>query len=111
MLPSQSNGPGSAARFMFPRYSRGQPEPDYELHRVLPTPQCPVNCCQVSTTVMSYRSLITWSFMSNRYLRGVPFGWPLRLWRPWAVALSVLAAVFFVLDSLNMRREDAAGYG
>jgi len=41
----------------------------------------------------------------------VPFGWPLRLWRPWAVALSILAAVFFVLDSLNMRREDVAGCG
>ena len=56
-------------------------------------------------------SILTLVRVLNRYLRGVPFGWPLRLWRPWTVALSVLAAVFFVLDSLNMRREDAAGCG
>ncbi len=62
---------------------------------------------------MSLRSclILTMTLVPNRYLRGVPFGWPLRLWRPWAVALSVLAAVFFVLDSRNMRREDAAGCG
>ena len=54
------------------------------------------------------RGLKTITFV-RRYLRGVPFGWPLRLWRPWAVALGVLASVFYVLDSLNLRREEAAG--
>ena len=41
------------------------------------------------------------------FLRGVPFFWPLRLWRPWAVALGSLATVFFLLDSLALRREPA----
>ncbi|MDR1146067.1 MAG: sodium:proton antiporter [Verrucomicrobiales bacterium] len=39
------------------------------------------------------------------YLRGVPFFWPLQhLLAPWAVALTLLLTVFWVLDRRNFRR-------
>jgi Na+/H+ antiporter NhaD/arsenite permease-like protein len=39
------------------------------------------------------------------FLRGVPFGWTLRLVAPWAVVNGVLLAIFFVLDRLIARRD------
>ncbi len=43
------------------------------------------------------------------FLRGVPFGWVLEhCWQAWALALGLLLAVFFVMDSLNFRRAPVA---
>jgi Na+/H+ antiporter NhaD/arsenite permease-like protein len=42
------------------------------------------------------------------YLQGVPFFWTLNLLVPWAMALSLVLAVFFVWDTLAYRRETAA---
>ena len=42
------------------------------------------------------------------YLKGVPFFWVLRnVWLIWLVAVGLLLAVFFVLDTLNFRRAPA----
>jgi Na+/H+ antiporter NhaD/arsenite permease-like protein len=41
------------------------------------------------------------------YLRGVPFFWTLQhLWQPWLFAVSVLLVVFFVLDTIEYRKEE-----
>src|SRR5512133_3247174 len=40
------------------------------------------------------------------FLRGVPFGWTLRLWGEWAFVNGVLLAVFFAVDSTLFRKED-----
>lgn len=43
------------------------------------------------------------------FLRGVPFGWVLEhCWQAWALALGLLLAVFFIMDSLNFRRAPQA---
>ncbi len=42
------------------------------------------------------------------YLQGVPFFWTLNLFVPWAMALSLVLAVFFVWDTLQYRRETPA---
>ena len=39
------------------------------------------------------------------YLRGVPFDWTLTLWKEWAVLGGVLLAVYFVWDSVMVKRE------
>ena len=40
------------------------------------------------------------------YLKGVPFFWVVtRVWHIWALALGLLLAVFFVIDSLSFRKE------
>jgi Na+/H+ antiporter NhaD/arsenite permease-like protein len=39
------------------------------------------------------------------FLRGVPFGWTLSLWRPWLFVNGVLLAVFFLADTVLLRRE------
>lgn len=39
------------------------------------------------------------------YLKGVPFWWVLQhLWPAWLVALALLLAIFFVIDTVNFRR-------
>ncbi len=40
------------------------------------------------------------------FLRGVPFGWTLRLWREWLFANGILLLLFYVIDSTIFRRED-----
>ena len=42
------------------------------------------------------------------YLQGVPFAWTFTLWRPWAVAVASLLAVYFVWDSIHHAREPLA---
>jgi Na+/H+ antiporter NhaD/arsenite permease-like protein len=39
-------------------------------------------------------------------LRGVPFTWTLRLWKPWLFVNGVLLVLFYVVDSTIFRRED-----
>jgi Na+/H+ antiporter NhaD/arsenite permease-like protein len=39
------------------------------------------------------------------FLRGVPFGWTLRLAAPWALVNGALLGIFFLLDRLFARRE------
>jgi Na+/H+ antiporter NhaD/arsenite permease-like protein len=39
------------------------------------------------------------------YLAGVPFAWPLRLWRPWLTMTLILLVVYFVWDTIQHRRE------
>jgi Na+/H+ antiporter NhaD/arsenite permease-like protein len=39
------------------------------------------------------------------FLRGVPFHWPLRLWREWAFVVAVLLVVFYVVDATLFLRE------
>jgi Na+/H+ antiporter NhaD/arsenite permease-like protein len=39
------------------------------------------------------------------FLRGVPFWWTLQqAWQPWLVCILLLLAVFYVMDSLNLRK-------
>jgi Na+/H+ antiporter NhaD/arsenite permease-like protein len=40
------------------------------------------------------------------FLRGVPFTWTLRLWKPWLVANGILLVLFYIVDSTIFRRED-----
>ena len=40
------------------------------------------------------------------YLRGVPFGWTLGLWKPWLMVNAALLIIFYVVDSTVFRRED-----
>jgi Na+/H+ antiporter NhaD/arsenite permease-like protein len=40
------------------------------------------------------------------FLRGVPFTWTLRLWRPWLLANGVLLVLFYIVDSTIFRAED-----
>jgi len=42
------------------------------------------------------------------YLAGVPFAWPLRLWRPWLTMTLALLVVYFVWDTIQHRRESRA---
>jgi len=42
------------------------------------------------------------------YLAGVPFSWTLGLWPQWALMMSVLLAVFFAYDSVQVAREPLA---
>ena len=42
------------------------------------------------------------------YLKGVPFFWPLRLWRHWLVAVGALLVTYFVWDSIQHAREPLA---
>jgi Na+/H+ antiporter NhaD/arsenite permease-like protein len=39
------------------------------------------------------------------FLRGVPFGWTLGLWRPWLLVNGLLLAIFLVADTVLFRRE------
>src|SRR5207237_840035 len=39
------------------------------------------------------------------FLRGVPFTWTLRLWRPWLLANGVLLVLFYLVDSTIFRAE------
>jgi len=41
------------------------------------------------------------------YLAGVPFTWTFRLGMPWAVAVGLLLAVYYTLDTYHYRREPA----
>ena len=42
------------------------------------------------------------------YLKGVPFFWVVtRVWHIWALALVLLLAVFYVIDTINFRKEAA----
>ncbi len=41
------------------------------------------------------------------YLQGVPFFWTLNLFVPWAMAMTLVLAVFFVWDTLAYRKETA----
>ena len=43
------------------------------------------------------------------YLRGVPFGWTLSLWKDWAVANGAILTIFFFLDAWFARKEGALG--
>jgi Na+/H+ antiporter NhaD/arsenite permease-like protein len=45
------------------------------------------------------------------YLAGVPFTWPLGLWRELLLVAGVLLVVFFVLDTVLARRERTFGFG
>ena len=40
------------------------------------------------------------------YLRGVPFGWTLSLWKAWLMVNAALLVIFYVVDSTVFRRED-----
>ena len=40
------------------------------------------------------------------YLSGVPFFWTLKLWPAWLIVNGALLAIFFVIDSLQVRREE-----
>jgi Na+/H+ antiporter NhaD/arsenite permease-like protein len=40
------------------------------------------------------------------YLRGVPFGWTLGLWRAWLMVNAALLVIFYVVDSTVFRQED-----
>ncbi|HEY5677458.1 MAG TPA: sodium:proton antiporter, partial [Myxococcales bacterium] len=40
------------------------------------------------------------------FLRGVPFGWTLRLWPQWLLANAFLLILFYIVDSTVFRRED-----
>jgi Na+/H+ antiporter NhaD/arsenite permease-like protein len=42
------------------------------------------------------------------YLKGVPFTWTFRLWRPWLVSVAVLLLVYFIWDSVVHAREPLA---
>jgi Na+/H+ antiporter NhaD/arsenite permease-like protein len=42
------------------------------------------------------------------YLRGIPFTWTLGLWPMWVPVVVVLLAMFFVLDTIQHRRETLA---
>jgi Na+/H+ antiporter NhaD/arsenite permease-like protein len=42
------------------------------------------------------------------YLRGVPFFWTLRLWKPWAFMLGALLIMYCIWDTLAYRREARA---
>jgi Na+/H+ antiporter NhaD/arsenite permease-like protein len=42
------------------------------------------------------------------FQKGVPFEWTLRLWPQWAFLLGALLAVFYALDSVRWRAEDAS---
>jgi len=39
------------------------------------------------------------------YLKGVPFGWTLGLWKEWAATVALLLVVYFLLDSFLHARE------
>ena len=39
------------------------------------------------------------------FLRGVPFLWTLTLWKPWALTMGLLLAVYFIIDTVHFRRE------
>ena len=39
------------------------------------------------------------------FLRGVPFTWTLQLWRPWVLTTSLLLALFFFIDTAQIRKE------
>jgi len=42
------------------------------------------------------------------YLKGVPFWWVARnCWPIWVIAIAILLAMFFVVDSINFRRAPA----
>jgi Na+/H+ antiporter NhaD/arsenite permease-like protein len=45
------------------------------------------------------------------FLRGVPFIWTLRLWRPWLMVNGALLILFYIIDSTIFRREDLARPG
>lgn len=45
------------------------------------------------------------------FLRGVPFLWTLSLWKEWAFMLAALLVVYFVWDSIMVKRELAAREG
>jgi Na+/H+ antiporter NhaD/arsenite permease-like protein len=45
------------------------------------------------------------------FLRGVPFTWTLRLWRPWLLANGSLLILFYIVDSTIFRRENLARPG
>jgi Na+/H+ antiporter NhaD/arsenite permease-like protein len=45
------------------------------------------------------------------FLRGVPFTWTLRLWRPWLMVNGILLILFYIIDSTIFRREDLARPG
>jgi len=40
------------------------------------------------------------------FLKGVPFEWTLGLWKQWALAVGVLLAVFFAVDSFLLDKEE-----
>jgi len=42
------------------------------------------------------------------YLRGVPFGWTLRLWPVWLLAMGWLLGLYYVIDKRAYAREDPA---
>jgi Na+/H+ antiporter NhaD/arsenite permease-like protein len=42
------------------------------------------------------------------FLRGVPFGWTLGLWRPWLLVNGLLVALFLAVDTVMVRREGSA---
>ena len=39
------------------------------------------------------------------FLRGVDFAWTLKLWREWALVITVLLALFYALDSYQFKKE------
>ncbi len=39
------------------------------------------------------------------FLKGVPFGWTLRLWVEWAMAIGILLVIFHVWDRILLKRE------
>ncbi len=42
------------------------------------------------------------------FLRGVPFLWTLSLWAPWVFTLAALLAIYFIWDSIAIKRERGA---
>ena len=40
------------------------------------------------------------------FLKGVPFEWTLGLWKEWAIAVGILLAVFFAVDSYVLDKEE-----
>jgi Na+/H+ antiporter NhaD/arsenite permease-like protein len=42
------------------------------------------------------------------YLRGVPFAWTLRFWKPWLFLMAALLALHWIWDTWAFRREPAA---
>lgn len=45
------------------------------------------------------------------FLKGVPFEWTLTLWKPWLLVNGALLALFFVVDSIVLDREEQARPG
>ncbi len=45
------------------------------------------------------------------FLKGVPFGWTLQLWRQWALVNGLLLVIFNVWDQIVFNREEAARPG